>query len=222
MLCVGWVAQSVYRLWAGRSEIESRWGWDFPPVKTGPGANPASCKMGTGSFAGVECGQGMLLTIHPLLVPWSWKSRAIPIPLPTLWPHQACNRITLHFYLLWSYAVYSSTSYTIVVNFHCTTKYQKEPLTDFSPDWTVWGAVLRRISSTSSTCNCSAGITGAQTVNLAEGRQIRVTTKHVSNKKQWSFCKKSASNVLFSTVNIQHKFLFIPRDQQTTILSSFL
>jgi len=25
----------------------------------------------------------MLLTNHPLLVPWSWKSRAIP--LPTLW-----------------------------------------------------------------------------------------------------------------------------------------
>ena len=25
----------------------------------------------------------MLLTIHPLLVPWSWKSRVIP--LPTLW-----------------------------------------------------------------------------------------------------------------------------------------
>jgi len=88
------------------------------------------------------------------------------------------------------YAVYSSTSYTIIMNFHCTTKYQKEPLTDFSPDWIVWGPVLRRISSTSSTSNCSAGITGAQTVNLAEGWQMRVTTKHVSNKKQWSFCKK--------------------------------
>ena len=27
----------------------------FPPVQTGPGANPASCKMGTGSFQGVKC-----------------------------------------------------------------------------------------------------------------------------------------------------------------------
>jgi len=26
----------------------------FPPVQTGPGAHPASCKMGTGSFPGVE------------------------------------------------------------------------------------------------------------------------------------------------------------------------
>jgi len=32
--------------------IQSRWGRDFPPVQTGPGAHPASCKMGTGSFPG--------------------------------------------------------------------------------------------------------------------------------------------------------------------------
>ena len=63
--------------------IESRWGWDFPPVQTGPGAHPASCKMGTGSFPGVKCGRGVLLITHSLLVPRSWKSRAIP--LPTLW-----------------------------------------------------------------------------------------------------------------------------------------
>ena len=39
---------------AGRSGIESRWRRDFPPVQTGPGAHPALCKMGTGSFPGVE------------------------------------------------------------------------------------------------------------------------------------------------------------------------
>ena len=75
----------MYSDWlrAGRSGIESRWGRDFQPVQTGPGTHPASCKMGTGSFPGVKCGRGMLLTTHPLLVPRSWKSRAIP--LPTLW-----------------------------------------------------------------------------------------------------------------------------------------
>ena len=67
----------------GRSGIESRWERDFPPVQTGPGAHQASCKMGTGSFLGVKCGRGVLLTTHPLLVPRSWKSTAIP--LPTLW-----------------------------------------------------------------------------------------------------------------------------------------
>ena len=39
---------------AGRSAIDSRWGRDFPPVQTGPGAHPASCTMGTGSFPGVK------------------------------------------------------------------------------------------------------------------------------------------------------------------------
>ena len=62
---------------------QSWWGRDFPPVQTGPGAHQASCKMGTGSFPGVKCGRGVLLTTHPLLVPRSRKSRAIP--LPTLW-----------------------------------------------------------------------------------------------------------------------------------------
>jgi hypothetical protein len=43
---------SRYSDWlrAGSSEIESRWGRDFPPVQNGPGAHPSSCKMGTGSF----------------------------------------------------------------------------------------------------------------------------------------------------------------------------
>ena len=52
----------------------------FPPVQTGSGAHPASCKMGTGSLPGVKCGRSVLLIPHPLLVPRSWKSRAIPLP----------------------------------------------------------------------------------------------------------------------------------------------
>jgi len=68
---------------AGRSGIESRWVRAFPPVHTGPGAHPTSCKIGTGSIPGLKCGRGVLLTIHPLLVPRSWKSRASP--LPGLW-----------------------------------------------------------------------------------------------------------------------------------------
>ena len=78
---------------AGRTGIESRCGRDFPAVQTGPGAHPATCKMGTGSFPGVKCDRGVLLVTLPLLVPRSWKSRAIP--LPTLWATPACNGITL-------------------------------------------------------------------------------------------------------------------------------
>ena len=79
-----------------QSRIESRWGPDIPPAETCPGAHPASCTMGTGSFLGVKCGRGVLLTTHPLLVPRSWKRRAIP--LPTLWAHRACKGITLPLY----------------------------------------------------------------------------------------------------------------------------
>ena len=82
---VGRLAQSLYRLSYGLDGTGSnpRWGRDFPPVQTGPAAHPASCKMSTGSFPEVNCGQGVLPTTHPLLVPRSWKSRAVT--LPTLW-----------------------------------------------------------------------------------------------------------------------------------------
>ena len=59
--------------------IASRWGRDFPPVQTGPGAQPASCRVDTGSFPGAKSGRVVTLTTHPLLVPWSRKSRTIPV-----------------------------------------------------------------------------------------------------------------------------------------------
>jgi hypothetical protein len=75
------------------------------PVRTGPRARPAFCTRGTESFPGVLSGRGMTLTPHPLLVPWSWKSRAIPLlPLWAVRPVQslsACIRMyfTLPFLL---------------------------------------------------------------------------------------------------------------------------
>ena len=82
--------------------IESLWGARFSaPVQTGSGAHPASCTKGTGSFPGVKNGRGVTLTPHPLLVPWSWKGRAIPLlPLWTVRPVQslsACTRVTFTF-----------------------------------------------------------------------------------------------------------------------------
>ena len=71
-------------------------------VQTGPGAHPASCTMGTGSFTRVKSGRGVTLTPHPLLAPWSWKSRVIPLlPLWAVEPVQslsACARV--HFTLI--------------------------------------------------------------------------------------------------------------------------
>ena len=46
--------------------IESRWGARFSaPVQTSPGAHPASCTMGTGSFPGINSGRDVTLTLHP-------------------------------------------------------------------------------------------------------------------------------------------------------------
>jgi hypothetical protein len=62
------------------------------PVQTGPEAHPASCTMGTGSFPGVRCGRGVMLTPHPLLVPRS-KSRVELLPLLSLRTFVAYDRV---------------------------------------------------------------------------------------------------------------------------------
>ena len=60
--------------------IESWWVARFSaPVQTGPGVHTAYCTMGTRSFPGVKSGPGVTLNPHPLLVPWSWKGRTIPL-----------------------------------------------------------------------------------------------------------------------------------------------
>ena len=80
---------------AGRSGDRIPVGARFSaPVQTGPGAHPASCTMGTGSFPGVKGGRGLTLTPHPLLVRWSRKSRAIP-----LLPHGPYGLPRVHFTL---------------------------------------------------------------------------------------------------------------------------
>ena len=52
--------------------IESQWETRFSAlIQTGPGAHPAFCTMGTGSFPGVKSGRGVTLTPHHLLESWS-------------------------------------------------------------------------------------------------------------------------------------------------------
>ena len=102
--------------------IEPRWGARFSaPVQTGPGAHPASCTRGTGSFPGVKSCQGVTLTPHPLLVPWSRKGRAILLfPLWAVRPVQSlsactrvhftmCNRVPHKVIFLFRYCVKNQT-----------------------------------------------------------------------------------------------------------------
>jgi len=73
------------------------------PVQTGPGAHPASCTIDTGSFPGVKSGRNVTLTLNPVLVPWSWKSRAIPLlPLWAIRPVlnlSTCTKVHFTFYV---------------------------------------------------------------------------------------------------------------------------
>ena len=91
---------------AGRSGDRIGFGARFStPVQTGPGAHPASCTVGTVSFQEVKSGRDVTLTPHPILVPWSRKSRAIPL-LP-LWAVRhvqslsACTRLHFTFIVLY-------------------------------------------------------------------------------------------------------------------------
>ena len=95
-------------LWAGQRSRYSNWlrvgrsGDRIPvgarfsaPVQTGPGAHPTSYTVGTGSFPGVKSGRSVTLTPYPLLVPWSRKSRAIPLlPLWAVRPVQSLSPCT--------------------------------------------------------------------------------------------------------------------------------
>jgi len=65
------------------------------PAQNGPEAHSASCIMGTGSFPGVKSGRGVTLTSHPLLVPWSRKSRVTTLlPLCAVWSVQSLSAST--------------------------------------------------------------------------------------------------------------------------------
>ena len=78
--------------------IESRWAARFSaPVQTGPGAHPASCTKGTGSFPGVKPpGRG---ADHPPPSKRRGHERVRAIALLTLWAFVACYRENLYLYL---------------------------------------------------------------------------------------------------------------------------
>ena len=78
--------------------------------------------MGTRSFLGVKSGQGMTLTPHPLLVPRSRKSRAIPLlPVWAVQPVQSLSASTrvLFTFLFYPYACNFMYLFSHVVAFVC-------------------------------------------------------------------------------------------------------
>ena len=91
------------------------------PVQTGSGAHPTSCTMGNGSFPGIKSGRGVTLTPHTLLVPWSRRSRAIP--LLQLWairPVQSLSASTAELYLYSLYGSYDLYRASVPVQYSYT------------------------------------------------------------------------------------------------------
>jgi hypothetical protein len=105
--------------WTVRGSNPSR-GEIFRACPDQPWHPPSRTYNGYRVFLVGEVRPGVLLNTHPLLVPRSWKSRAEP--LPTLWPHRACNGVTLP---LPFYPQYGVTTQKIVERFVVHSKAHK-------------------------------------------------------------------------------------------------
>jgi hypothetical protein len=68
----------------------------FRPSSPALGPTQPPIQWVPSTFPGVKCGRSVLLTTHHLLVPRSWKSRAIL--LPTLWGHTGPVTGSLYLY----------------------------------------------------------------------------------------------------------------------------
>ena len=121
---MGPVAQSVKRFatcWTVRIPVGTRFS---SPVQTVPGVHPAFCTIDTGSFQGVKSGRGVTLTSHPLPVPWSWKSRAIPllpsVPVQYSYTSTPLSACTVELYLYSPYGPYGLYRASVPVRYSYT------------------------------------------------------------------------------------------------------
>ena len=128
------VAQSVWRLATGWTVRGSNPGGGkrfSTSVQIGPEAHPASCAMGTGSFPGVKNGRGVTLTPHPLLVPWSRKSRAITLlPLRAVRPVQSLSACIKVYFTFLFYTIVrenkASSTHNLIPHTSCIRKSTKQ------------------------------------------------------------------------------------------------
>ena len=92
LLAMGWTVQGLNPAGGEIFCTCPDWSWGPPSL------------LYSGSFPGVKSSRGVTLTPHPLLVPWSRKSRTIPLlPLWAIQPVQslsACTRVHFTFFYM--------------------------------------------------------------------------------------------------------------------------
>ena len=181
------IADWLWARWSGdRIPVGARFS---APVQTSPGAHPASWTMGTGSFRGVKSGQGVILTPHPFLVPWSRKSRAIPLlPLWAIQPVQSLSACTVQLYLCSPYGPYGLYRASVPVQYSYTSAPPMgrtactEPQCLYStaipllPLWAVWPV---QYSYTSTPPMCRTACTEPQSLHKGA---FYLFTSHIQNK----------------------------------------
>jgi len=86
-----------------------------------PWGPPSLLYNGYRVFPGVKSGRGVKLTPHPILVPWSRKSRAIPLlPLWAVQPVQSLSACTVQQYLYCPYGPYGLYRASVPVQYSYT------------------------------------------------------------------------------------------------------
>jgi hypothetical protein len=91
----------------GGPGIESRWSRGFPLLFMPAFETTQPSVNGYRAFPAYKERPGRDLDLSPLLVPWSWKSRAIPLlPLRAVRPVQSLSACTVELYLYSPYGPY--------------------------------------------------------------------------------------------------------------------
>ena len=136
--------------WKARGSNPSE-GEIFRTCSYWPWGPPSFLYNGYQVFPGVKSGRGVMLTPHPLLVPWSRKSIGLPLlPLWAIRPVQSLSACTVQLYLYSPYGPYGLYRASVPVQYSYTSNPPMghtactEPQCLYStaipliPLWTIW------------------------------------------------------------------------------------
>jgi hypothetical protein len=127
--------------------MESRWGKIFRSCQDPSWGPPSPLYNGYWVLPGVKSDRSMTLTPDPLLVPWSWKSRVIPLhPVWAVRPVQSLSACTVELYLYTPYGLYGLYRTSVLVQ-GCTLllKFAAVVMSPFCSPQKLFGWTRRKI-----------------------------------------------------------------------------